>query len=358
MRSRLLWVAFASLLSLSVALADDLIYIKGTAKPVKTTIKKESAQGIQASGKDVAADDVIDVEYELNPLSVRAGLYRKARDAEKDSLEKEAGRKGNIASAIQQYEETLTKMAPGQEAVRRNIEFRIASLKARQALELGGSADAAIQKLSAFKDKHINGWQTPQALRMLASLYLSQKKFTEAEKTYQELKAAPVADEVKNEADFLAAQVNIQAGNHAQALQSLRSLAARLPKDDRFGMRARVAEAECLSAANKIDEANKLLHQLLKESSDKTMKAMAYNTLGKNLFQQGQFKEARWEFLWVDVVYNQDKQEHAKALYYLSQVFDKLGERDRAAECREVLLNDRQFAGSEYQRLAQAGKGS
>jgi predicted Zn-dependent protease len=183
-------------------------------------------------------------------------------------------------------------------------------------------------------------------------MQIAEKKYAEAEQTYGELKSAQVSDDTKNEAEFLQAEVNIQAGKADKAMTILRGLATRLPKD-RIGMRARVAEAECLAAAGKTADANKLLHDMLKDSTDKGLKAMAYNTLGKNHFKQGQFKEALWEFLWVDVVYNQDKNEHAKALYYLSQVFDKLGDRDRAQECREA-LNDRQFAGLEFQRLAQS----
>jgi hypothetical protein len=66
-----------------------------------------------------------------------------------------------------------------------------------------------------------------------------------------------------------------------------------------------------------------------------------------------------WEFLWVDAVFNQDKAQHAKALYYLWQTFDKRGEAsdpDRAQQCRDALINDRQFNGTEYQRLAVQGK--
>ena len=44
--------------------------------------------------------------------------------------------------------------------------------------------------------------------------------------------------------------------------------------------------------------------------------------------------------------------EHAKALYYLSEVFTALGEGERARECLDQ-LNDSQFAGLEYQRRAQ-----
>ena len=102
-----------------------------------------------------------------------------------------------------------------------------------------------------------------------------------------------------------------------------------------------------------------MLNQILKEVTDKSLKAAAYNALGVTLYDAGQPKEARWDFLWVDVEYNQDKAEHAKALYYLAKIFEDLGESERAQECRQTLLNSRDFMGLEFQRLAQrlgAGK--
>ena len=82
---------------------------------------------------------------------------------------------------------------------------------------------------------------------------------------------------------------------------------------------------------------------------NREVKAVGHNTLGYCLYSQGQAKEALWEFLWVDVVYNQDRAEHAKALYHLWKIFSEQGNAERAQECREMLLNDRQFTGTEYQ---------
>ncbi len=79
------------------------------------------------------------------------------------------------------------------------------------------------------------------------------------------------------------------------------------------------------------------MRQVIKDTSDKTLKAQAYNTLGVSYFNGEYLKEARWDFLWVDVVYNQDRAEHAKALYYLWKIFDKLDEKERAQECRDAL---------------------
>src|SRR5262249_10110395 len=54
---------------------------------------------------------------------------------------------------------------------------------------------------------------------------------------------------------------------------------------------------------------------------------------------------------WVDVLYNQKKSEHAKALYHLSKLFKDRQDEKKAKDCRDRLEKDKAFAGSEYQRL-------
>ena len=54
----------------------------------------------------------------------------------------------------------------------------------------------------------------------------------------------------------------------------------------------------------------------------------------------------------MDVVYNEDKHEHAKALYYLSKLFVEVkNDPVRAQECRDRLLG-KEFLGQEFQMLA------
>ena len=44
-----------------------------------------------------------------------------------------------------------------------------------------------------------------------------------------------------------------------------------------------------------------------------------------------------WEFLNVEVVYNQDKDEVTKAMRRLVEIFDAVGDKDRADQYREKL---------------------
>ncbi|HEY2786040.1 MAG TPA: hypothetical protein VGJ05_13815 [Fimbriiglobus sp.] len=75
----------------------------------------------------------------------------------------------------------------------------------------------------------------------------------------------------------------------------------------------------------------------LDAAKDPVARAIGFNARGELFLAFGQLKQARWEFLWVETVYFQDKDELAKALRRLVQVFDKLGDGERAEQYREKL---------------------
>jgi hypothetical protein len=349
--NRVVLTAFGVVLGLaSASRAEETLYIRG--KPaIKGLIKSESGRGIVFGKLSFPPDDILDVKYEVEPIGVRLNEYNKAFLVEKEADEpgKETKKKAKLEEAAQRYEATLKGLTNNQPSAARHLEYKVAVLRARLARMDGSDPDAVIGLLKGFKTRHPNSWQITTCMKLLAEFQLEKKQFADAEQTYRELAQSEVADEVRQEAELSAAQVSLRAGNHALAQQKLEALIAKLPKNSPFALRARVAQAECLDAAKKSPEARKVLRQLIKDTTDKTLKAVAYNALGLSYYNAGMTKEARWEFLWVDVVYNQDRAEHAKALYYLSRIFEDLNEPERAQECREA-LNDRQFAGLEYQQ--------
>ena len=77
---------------------------------------------------------------------------------------------------------------------------------------------------------------------------------------------------------------------------------------------------------------------------------MAHASLGDYYRIKKQDEEALWEYLKVDALYSQEKEEHAKALYWLSRLFESVqGSKIRAGQCLDRLL-DKTYAGTEYQR--------
>ncbi len=95
------------------------------------------------------------------------------------------------------------------------------------------------------------------------------------------------------------------------------------------------------------------LQNLIKGAGDDDkLKAMAYNTLGDYYQQAKQPDEAFWDYLRVDVLFNQDREEHARALYNLWKLFASArSDPQRAQECLDR-LKDKAMDGTEYQARA------
>ena len=65
------------------------------------------------------------------------------------------------------------------------------------------------------------------------------------------------------------------------------------------------------------------------------MRAAGHGMIGELYFAADKPRDAMWHYLWVEVVYNQDRDEVVKAVARLSDVFRKQGDEDRARSYRE-----------------------
>jgi hypothetical protein len=362
----------------------------------KGFLVQESPRGIVLKGvKDVIlVEDIEDVSFDksLLPTSARF-VYRTAELALKKALgaPKPAERGAALAEALAKYNEALTGFTgagdkAGPPLAKPHLEYKIAYVRYLQGSE-PGKEDAlrdAVTRLKAFRASYPKAWQTARAVQMLAQGQLALKQFADAAQTYRELAKADVAPALKQDAEIETVLVTLEVGKQASdeakahrkrgeeaaaqkkqkeadaqlaAVENeLRKRVGALPAGSRAQLRCRVALAECLGAKQKLPEAKGLIGKVLTETKDKQLRTLAYNTMGYCYWQNEQWQDARWEFLWVDVVYNQDRGEHAKALYYLWDIFARLGDGDRSRECHEILISDPSFAGTEYQRLALGSK--
>jgi hypothetical protein len=356
--------------------AEDKLYLKTSKdKPAYTAfVKQETPRGVKLDGvkQEIAADDIRDIVYLVEPISLRLKYYQAgvAKETAARASADEKKRAELLAEAIQLYEDTILQLKEDFAFAKRHAEFKVALLRSLQAQDDGEpkSLDLAITRLKEFKTKHPQSWQLSTCLKQLGQLLVERGDYADAEQTYRELAQADVADATRQEAELLSVQVSLKAGQillkqgkqaeadqrFADAEKKLAGLHAALPKGSPQGARVQLALAECLGAAKKLPGAKKLVQEVIAatKKEDKSVKALAYNTLGFCYYLNEQWQEARWQFLWVDAVYHQDKVQHAKALYYLADIFARLGEKERGQEFLDTLRNDRQFAGLEYQRRA------
>jgi lipopolysaccharide biosynthesis regulator YciM len=186
------------------------------------------------------------------------------------------------------------------------------------------------------------------ALRLLAQLQEGKGDAADALQTYQELTKAPnLPKEMRQEIDLLRGQLYLRAGKFDDAEKLLDGLRTSLPASDPQRATALVYLAQAQIAMNKLGDVEANVKAALAGASDPAVKGLAHNTLGDYYRKKGLNEEAFWEYLRVDALYSQDRNEHAKALYYLAKLFaDVKKDKGKSQECLDKLklLDETPFA--------------
>jgi hypothetical protein len=386
-RNRVSWTAFPNrvgqrgmlsfvlagfaLLDAAALWARDIVYVRppGQKKDevISGTIQEETPAGIKLKTdkgevKNIPALHIRAVDYGAGVDAVgRVDYHSGDAKLERALLETTAKKKAEgLESALLAFRDLD---ANGQlrsiVSVHRYLQYRIAQTTALLAQEDLSRRDAALAALNDYKTAFADGWEIVPALQLLASIQEEKGDTEGASKTYAQLAGLPgIAPAMKLQGQLKGARLLLRARKFHEAEAKLKQVEAALPVDDPqrafvevYLIQSRIAQKSDL---NGID---KKLEQLLRTSNDGALRALAHNALGDYYRAKGDNAQAFWEYCKVDMLYNQDKEEHAKALYYLAQLFDKppRNDRDRAEEFR-TRLKSPQFDGTLYQRLAAAKK--
>jgi hypothetical protein len=83
------------------------------------------------------------------------------------------------------------------------------------------------------------------------------------------------------------------------------------------------------------------IQALIDQAKDPTARAVGYNMIGELLMRDKRPRDAMWAYLWVETVYNQDRDEVGKALVRLVKSFEDQGDEERARSFREKLRRHR-----------------
>ncbi len=354
----------------SVARAQDAIhYFDRKTKKEETlrgTITGETPAEVvcrpSTGGKAIAirAADISEIEYQYHDTGKFARIQwtrptnalRRARAAAKP-----AARDRDLKTALEAFRE-LAPLIGDNKTWTRHIQFGIAEALALQAEADPGVRDAAIAAMKKFRAEHGDGWQLVKATKMLVRLLELKGDEAGAQATYAEMSDNPSAPrEVQQEFGLLVVRHMLLKGKHAEAAMKAKEIQQGLAADDPQAIKLKVYLAACDIAAGKLDGVEPTLNSVVEGAADDDIKALARNTLGDYYRSRGQGEKAFWEYLWVDIHYNQDREELAKALYYLARLFaDVRKEPARAKDCLERLCDEKQFGGLEYHRKALAEK--
>lgn len=366
---------FVFVVSLPVWAKDDIVYYRETGKKkdekIEGKIEQESPAGIKVKPikgelQDISALQIAQIEYGAaveSGTGVSAVEFRSPDNKLFRALEETRPDKRTelLRAALEGYQsldskEQMRRLVP----VHRYLQFRIGQTLYYLARDDAGRRDAAVAALNQYKSNFADGWEIVPALQLLASLQEDKGDIEAAAQTFAALAALPgISPRMKLEGQLKSARLLMAARKFADAETQLNQAASALSTNDpqRATVEVYLIQSR-IAQKGKLDGIDTKLHQVLRTVKDGKLRAAAHNSLGDYYRAKNDLTQAFWEYCKVDMLYNQDKEEHAKALYYLSQLFvNPRNDRLRADEALERLKSP-QFEGTLYQRQAKSEKKS
>jgi hypothetical protein len=326
---------------------------------VKGVIDSESPEGIKIKvGNDVKLIPAADIKHVLYKLSsVKGYEYNAPFTAEAKALEpatKSGEKSKRLAEARGQFEALVPKLAENPNAAR-FMQFKVLQIAVIQAKDDPTQIEPTINLLKAFKKEHDKSWEIVPALKLLAQMQEDKGDIAEARQTYLDLTKIPsLPKEMKQEADLLVAQLSLRSGKFDDAEKILDGLRTSLPATDPQRPFALLYLAQTHLSLNKLNDVEANLKTVLASSIEPAVKCLAHNTLGDYYRKKNMNEEAFWEYLRVDALYPQDRNEHAKALYYLWKLFAEV-KKDKV-KSQEYLDKLKLLDDTEYAKKASSDK--
>jgi hypothetical protein len=296
------------------------------------------------------------------PLEVRSVIYQTAKVLAVDFRRPQ----GRIALALRETKadkrldlldealrgfKDLDLQLKTEASIHRYLQWKMAEVLVLQSKDDPKKLDDALAALSAYKTDFTDGWEIVPCLKLLAQMLEEKGDAEGASKAYADLAAVPnLPKEMKQESEIQGVRLLLRVRKFADAEGRLKAMQAALAKDDPQRTFVDVCLVQSQMAQGNLDGAEPQLQAALRTATEASVRGLAHNLLGDYYERKNQLEEAFWQYLRVDVLYNQDKEEHAKALFHLATLFDKVKKDPfRAEECL-TRLRSPAFAGTAYQR--------
>jgi tetratricopeptide (TPR) repeat protein len=243
----------------------------------------------------------------------------------------------------------VAKMLGDRPIVQRYVQYRGALVVVQMARLDATHRDAAIDAMKAFFTEHSAGWEAVPCAKHLAQLQEQKGDITGAQATYEKLRVLPKAPkEIVLESTILVSNLHLRAKQFNKAEEALTKAMELLPNDDPQKPLVMVHLCGAQLQQHKTQDIEKRLQSAIEGSSDTTVRALAHNTLGDYYREKKQDDEAFWQYLRVDTLYPADREEHARALYWLSKLYESVKkDKGKATECLDK-LKSKDYEGTEY----------
>jgi tetratricopeptide (TPR) repeat protein len=256
--------------------------------------------------------------------------------------------KKDYETAKSVYSAMLKKAASSPEPTKRYLEFRVVSMSTKIADESADDekwselADLAAKEWTGFLTDYKAGWEIWPAARSLARLYVELNKYEEAAKMWGRVAKNPeLPPDLKLEAGIQ----EIDAHFRAKAYSTAATLAEALGKStgpgaakDKLAIYERAAKAaDGGLKENTVQVVVDHIRKKIAESKDATVRGVGYGVIGELYTLVNRHRDAMWEYLTVETVYNADKDEVLKAMCRLVEAFKAQMDEDRPKTYREKI---------------------
>jgi len=333
MREKLLLVGVAAIV-LVAALPSraDTVTRSGEQRSVTGKVVGRTRDGVTVkprTGDDVTvpANEIESVRYDGEPPKLNLGRV--------------AERQGNLDKAIDLYKEVASDEVA--RPIREEIDFYMARCAAKLARSDPDRLGDAVKLLEQFQSQYATSHYFYPLHELLAEVYAAQGMSTKATEALAALAGAPWGD-YQLRAAVAEGRLLVQKQDYAAAIARFDQVLAKPangPEAEGQHRAAQLGKAVCLAGQAKYDEAEKLVDEVIEQAPPTDpVQAEAHNVLGECRRAARKPKEALIAYLYVDLMCFSEKEQHARALYALSQVWKEVGEPARAEEAMARLKSE------------------
>lgn len=306
--------------------ADDVTLIPNSTLNIpggriSGTIEAESPTSLRiapgsGAAREIPIDQIASISYTGQPATLQ--------------LAETAERSGQYDQAADRFAETA-EQASGKPFIVQRAQYGRAHALTELALADPTRGDEALAALDQFIAAHPSSRHLGPALEHITRLTLSRGELDRAAAAIEKLKPISWA---ADRAAVLDARVLAARGRHDEAVSALDAILARVPQGSRQAVEASLTRADVLAGNGQYAEAESAARAVIDAADPEAaeIQALAHNTLGDCLRAAGRPRDALYAFLHTDILYDTDKEQHARALAAIAGLWRDLGQDNRADE--------------------------
>jgi tetratricopeptide (TPR) repeat protein len=322
-------LAFSFMCNWGIAQEDRIFPLKGGAavrgKIVERTRDKVVIE-VKGANQSFASNEIARIINDGEPQQL--------------SRAKDMIAQGNLDLAIEEFK----KISEGDlksDIVKKDAAFVKGYLAASNALRSKGDAVAAKNLLLAWAKENSTSNTFYAASEKLGELEMMSGSPELAARYFGVLAGSPFSD-FKVKGGYLSGKALLALKKPAEAKPKLEAVAQAQVSDPaslKFKKLASIAMVSCLALEGKQQESLQALEKMVDEgdAADAELFAELYNAMGSILTSAGRNEEAVLAYLKTDLLYASETEAHSEALYWLSQLWNKVGENQRGTEAKSRL---------------------